>query len=156
MKVRGENAAALREALSACRFLQLPKYRKSVEPGFYVLTTNFLSHKAKVRRDTFLAALKAEGVQAFAYVPEGIQHWRRLQWKGYKVDHAVELSFTHWHKPARRAMQRMADAFLKVEDQIESLREYEAAQDESTGDGTQRTLGEARRAAASYGRGKGR
>jgi dTDP-4-amino-4,6-dideoxygalactose transaminase len=184
VKVRGENAAALREALSACRFLQLPKYRKGVEPGFYVLTTNFLSHKAKVRRDTFLAALKAEGVQAFAYVPEGIQHWRRLQWKGYKgpaahwqgqlrraridygarplpncdykVDHAVELSFIQWHKPARRAMQRMADAFLKVEDQIESLREYEAAQDESTGDATQRTLGEARRAAASYGRVKGR
>ena len=137
-----------------------------------------------MRRDTFLAALKAEGVQAFAYVPEGIQHWRRLQWKGYKgpaahwqgqlrraridygarplpncdykVDHAVELSFIQWHKPARRAMQRMADAFLKVEDQIESLREYEAAQDESTGDATQRTLGEARRAAASYGRVKGR
>ena len=54
------------------------------------------------------------------------------------------------------AMQRVADAFLKVEDQIESLREYEAAQDESTGDATQRTLGEARRAAASYGRVKGR
>ena len=53
-------------------------------------------------------------------------------------------------------MQRMADAFLKVEDQIESLREYEAAQDDHTADGTERTLGEARRAAASYRRGRGR
>jgi hypothetical protein len=62
----------------------------------------------------------------------------------------------------------MADVFLKVEDQIESLREYErefdragdrkdeAAQDERTGAGTERALGEARRAAASYQRGKGR
>jgi hypothetical protein len=74
----------------------------------------------------------------------------------HKVDHALELSFTHWHKPARRAMQRMADAFLKVEDQIEVLREFEAHQDESKRDGTQRTLGEARRAAASYRRGKKR
>ena len=194
--VRGENAAVFREAVSACRFMRIPKYRKGVEPGFYVLTTNFLSEKAGVRRETFLAALKAEGVQAFAYVPEGIQHWRRLRWKGYdgpvphwqgqlrrakidyssqplpncdyKVEHAVELSFTRWHKPARRAMRRMADVFLKVEDQIESLREYErefdragdrkdeAAQDERTGAGTERALGEARRAAASYQRGKGR
>ena len=53
-------------------------------------------------------------------------------------------------------MQRMADAFLKVEDQIEALREFEAQQDESTRDGTQRTLGEARRAAASHRRGKKR
>ena len=51
-------------------------------------------------------------------------------------------------------MQRMAEVFLKVEDQIESLREYEAAQDDHPGDGTERALGEARRAAASYRRGK--
>ncbi|HJP34298.1 MAG TPA: hypothetical protein QGF95_27440, partial [Candidatus Latescibacteria bacterium] len=152
------------------------------EPGFYMLTSNFLSDKAGVRRETFLAALKAEGVQAFAYVPEGIQHWRRLHWKNYrgptahwqgqlrrakidygaralpncdyKVDHAIELSFTHWHRPAKRAMQRMADAFLKVEDQIEALREYEAEKDDQTGDGTSRTLNEARRAATSYRRGR--
>ena len=182
VRVRGENAANLREALSACRFLQLPRYRKGTEPGFYMLTSNFLSDKAGVRRETFLAALKAEGVQAFAYVPEGIQHWRRLHWKNYrgptahwqgqlrrakidygaralpncdyKVDHAIELSFTHWHRPAKRAMQRMAEAFLKVEDQIEALREYEAEKDDQTGDGTTRTLSEARRAATSYRRGR--
>ena len=161
--------------------MQIPRDRKGVEPGYYMLTTNFLSEKAGVRRDTFLAALKAEGVQAFAYVPEGIQHWKRLHWKGYKgpsthwqgqlrraridydarelpntdykVDHAIELTFTRWHKPAAGAMQRMADAFLKVEDQIDALRQYEAQQAEQA-DGTSRTIGEAKRAASSFRRGK--
>ncbi len=181
VQVRGNNASIFREALGACRFMQLPPDRKGVEPGYYMLTTNFLSDKAGVSRDTFLAAVQAEGAQAFAYVPEGIQHWRRLHWKGYKgpsahwqgqlrrakidygarplpntdykVDHAIELTFTRWHKPAKAAMQRLADVFLKVEDQLDALREYEAQQAEQT-DGTNRALGEAKRAASSYRRGK--
>jgi hypothetical protein len=40
------------------------EYRKGVEPGFYVLTTNLLVEKAKVCRDTFLAALQAVGERA--------------------------------------------------------------------------------------------
>tara|TARA_B100000809_G_scaffold240153_1_gene262234 strand:- start:735 stop:2108 length:1374 start_codon:yes stop_codon:yes gene_type:complete len=181
VKVRGENAAIFRQALSACRFMKVPQDRKGVEAGYYMLTTNFLSEKAKVSRDTFLAAVKAEGVQAFAYIPEGIQHWRRLRWQGnkgpaahwqgqlrrakidygarplpncdYKVQHAIELSFTRWHKPAKGAMQRLAEVFLKVEDQIDALREYEAQQAEQA-DTTSRTLKEAQRAASSYRRGK--
>jgi dTDP-4-amino-4,6-dideoxygalactose transaminase len=177
VQVRGENAAMFREALGECRFTRVPRYKAHIDPGYYMLTTNFLQEKAGIRRDTFLAALQAEGVTAFAYVPEGIQHWKRLQWKGYrgpaahwqgqlrrakidygarplpncdyKVEHAVELSFTRWHRPAKKAMRRMADAFLKVESQLDALRDYEARQQEQA-DGTSRTLGEAKRAAASY------
>jgi len=47
----------------------------------------------------------------------------------------------------------MADVFLKVEDQIEPLREYERRR--SPGDGTEHARGEARRAAA-HQRGKKR
>jgi hypothetical protein len=72
----------------------------------------------------------------------------------YKVDHAIELSFTRWHKPAKKAMLRLADAFLKVEDQIDALRAYEAEQAAVAGDGPSRTMGEAKRAASSFRRGK--
>ena len=65
------------------------------------------------------------------------------------------VEFHPLHKLARTAMQRMADVFLRVEDQIEPLREYEATQDDRPGDGTERALGEARRAAA-HQRGKKR
>lgn len=177
VRVRGENAATLREALSACRCIELPRFTKNSTPGFYMLTMN-LKAGAGARRDTFLEAVKAEGVPAFAYVPESIHRWERLQWRNYKgpvphwqrqlkragidyasqdlpnTDHkvaqAIDLSFTRWHRPAKRAMQRLAQAFLKVEANLDALRDYEARKDQAAIVKANPALKEAKRAAASF------
>ncbi len=63
------------------------------------------------------------------------------------------FEFHPLHKPARPAMEQMADVFLKAEDQIEPLRD-EATQDDRPGTAPS-ARGEARRAAA-HQRGKKR
>jgi hypothetical protein len=96
-----------------------------------------------VSRDTFVKALKAEGLGAFNYVPAPITQWKRMNcgWfkhlprnyhkvetpnAQYKVDHAIEISF-NWYRPARKAMQQIADIFYKVESQLDALREHEGS-----------------------------
>ena len=51
---------------------------------------------------------------------------RKLASSGPSMFTHCRVEFHPLHKPARPAMQRMADVFLKAEDQIEPFREYEA------------------------------
>ena len=153
VKARQQNADTFREALADCEIVRLPRYKKGVLPGYHMLTMNFRPEKAGVRRDTFLKALAAEGVRAFAYVPSSIHTWKRVHWKGYrgpvphwmagleraktdyasaslpntgyKIEHAVEMGWNGYCRPDARGMRRMARAFLKVQDNLEALREWE-------------------------------
>lgn len=178
VKVRQENAAIFRAAMQDCEVVQLPKYRQGFAPSYYILTMNFLPEQAGVRRETFSRALAAEGVKAWPYVPASIHRWRRLQWKGYqgpvplwrealkragtdygaqnlpnsdyKVAHALEIGWTSFCRPDRRGMQRMAEAFLKVQDHLAELRAWEEEQDAGQQEQESEVIDAARRAAAAY------
>ncbi|MFH1567335.1 MAG: DegT/DnrJ/EryC1/StrS family aminotransferase [Gemmatimonadota bacterium] len=157
VKARQQNAAVFREALADCAIVELPQYRQGVLPGYHMLTMNFRSGKAGIRRDTFLAALRAEGVGAFAYVPSAIPTWKRLHWQGYegpvpfwleglkrakvdysrvelphaehKIAHGVEMGWNNYFRPDAAGMRRMARAFLKVQDNLGALREWQDDED---------------------------
>jgi len=154
---RQKNAEVFRAGLADCEIVRLPRYRKGVLPGYHMLTMNFRPEKAGVRRDTFLAALRAEGVGAFAYVPSPIHTWKRLYWKGYKgpvphwlagleragtdygkvslpnaqhkIDCAVEMGWNNYFRPDAAGMRRMARAFVKVQDNLAGLAAWEREQD---------------------------
>ncbi|MFH1572263.1 MAG: DegT/DnrJ/EryC1/StrS family aminotransferase, partial [Gemmatimonadota bacterium] len=179
VKARQQNAEVFREGLAGCEIVRLPRYRKGVLPGYHMLTMNFRPDQAGVRRDTFLSALRAEGVGAFAYVPSSIHTWKRLDWKGYrgpvphwlaaleragtdyasaslpnaehKIATAVEMGWNNHFRPDAAGMRRMARAFMKVQDNLEALRQWEARRLEG---GTEESsvIRAARTAAASYSR----
>ena len=160
-KLDRENAAReanyhlLKEYLADAPYLSFPKYPKSSEPVFHLVTMNFDRKRAGISRDTYAKALQAEGWHAFAYIPAPITDWKRLQWKGYKgprilwmdnlerhgydpslyevpncrwkVDHSLETAF-NYVRPAKKMMQRIAEIVQKVDASIDSLRRWEADQ----------------------------
>ena len=178
IEARQENVAIFREGLQDCEVIRLPNYRKGFEPSYYILTMNFLPKKAGVRRETFSRALAAEGVNSWPYVPESIHRWSRLQWKGYKgpvplwldnlkraktdyaaqslpnadhkVAHALEIGWTSLFRRDVRSMKRMARAFLKVQDGLDELREWEEREDAKRRKEESRVVKAAKRAAAAY------
>jgi len=178
VKVRQENAAVFREAVQDCEIVRLPRYRKGFEPSYHMLTMNFRPEKAGIRRETFSRALAAEGANAWPYVPESIHRWRRLQWKNYdgpvpfwldslkkartryaaqdlphcehKIARALEMGWNNFFRPDPRGMRRTAEAFLKVQDNLTALQEYEEQEDAREKKKESRIIGAAKRAAASY------
>jgi hypothetical protein len=125
-----------------------------VKPVFHLLTMNFDPVAAGVSRDTFAAAIKAEGMLAFGYVPSPIPDWPRLHWQDYrgprvswlssleaaKVDYrGMALPNCRWRvansietrfdyvDPNEAMINRMAEIIHKVESNIGALRDYERA-----------------------------
>ncbi len=154
VKNRRRNVDHVRNLMKDCRFIQFPDYGTDSRPSYHMVTMNFLAEEAGVSRDTFVSALRAEGLGAFHYIPSPIPAWRRMNWRGYKgprttwldslrragvdyakvgvpncrykVDHAIEMGF-NYYKPAKNAMVRIAGIFHKVEENIEALRKHEKA-----------------------------
>jgi dTDP-4-amino-4,6-dideoxygalactose transaminase len=175
---RQENVAMFRQAMANCEVVEFPNYPAGHQPAYHMLTMNFDAKKAGVRRDTFLKALNAEGVKAFAYVPAPIHKWRRLQWENYqgpvpfwlanlsvseinyaelplpnsdyKVEHAIELGWNEFYEPDPESMQRLAAAFLKVQDNLAALQAYERELETQETTDTDQIIGAAKRAAAAY------
>ncbi|MCF3650948.1 DegT/DnrJ/EryC1/StrS family aminotransferase [Synoicihabitans lomoniglobus] len=149
---RRRHAARLRERIAGARFVRLPNYETGVKPVYHLCSMTFDADAAGVTRDTFVAALKAEGLLAFGYVPSPIPDWPRLHWQDYRgprvawastleaagvdyrnmdlpncrwrVAHAIETRFD-FVDPQDDSVDRMAEIILKVESQIEALREHE-------------------------------
>ncbi|HRI82909.1 MAG TPA: DegT/DnrJ/EryC1/StrS family aminotransferase [Opitutaceae bacterium] len=149
---RRRHAALFREQLAGAQFLRLPDYAPGVKPVYHLLTMNFDSEAAGVSRNTFAAALKAEGMLAFGYVPAPIPDWARLHWQGYsgprvswlaalekagvdyrglalpncrhRVANSIETRFDFIDDRADMVM-RMAEVVHKVEANIGALRDYE-------------------------------
>jgi dTDP-4-amino-4,6-dideoxygalactose transaminase len=152
---RRANVDTLRENLEASRFLALPNYPKSSRPAFHLLTMNFDARRAGVSRNTFVAALKAEGLPVFPYVPAPIPDWHRLHWKDYqgprilwmdalkrngvdyskvkipncrrKITNSIEMGF-NFTRLAPKQMARFAEIVQKVEANIDALRTWEKDQ----------------------------
>ena len=113
---------------------------------------NFDAAAAGVSRDTFAAALKTEGMLAFGYVPAPIPDWKRLHWQGYegprvnwlqaleragvdyrgmalpncrhRVANSIETRFD-FVDPQDEMVVRMVEIILKVEANIDALRDHE-------------------------------
>lgn len=149
---RRRHADLLRRHLAAGQFLKLPHYATGVKPSYHLLSFTLDSEAAGVTRDTFAAALKAEGLNMIGYVPSPISDWPRLHWQDYRgprvswlsaletakvdyrnqplpntrwrVDNALETGFD-MISPNEPMIARMAEIILKVEANIEALRDHE-------------------------------
>jgi len=152
---RQENVRILREFLADCWLVRFPRYRTGDLPSYHMLTMNFQAERAGVTRQTFVKALGAEGVSIGHYVPSPIPTWRRMNWQGYrgpkvmwmknlrrlKVDYrrarlrncerkiacSLEMGF-NFIRVSRPTMERIADAFYRVQEHIDELRAWERRQ----------------------------
>lgn len=152
---RRRHADLLRAKLAGAKFLRMPDYAPGVKPVFHLMSFNFDPEAAGVTRDTFAAAMKAEGMLAFGYVPSPIPDWPRLHWQDYrgprvswlsalaaaKVDYrGMALPHCRWRvansietrfdyvDPSEPMVDRIAEIIHKVEANIGALRDYERAQ----------------------------
>jgi dTDP-4-amino-4,6-dideoxygalactose transaminase len=152
LESRRRHADLLRSLLSEGKYLKLPNYAPGTKPSYHLLSFTFDSEAAGISRDTFAAALKAEGLNAIGYVPSPISDWPRLHWQGYRgprvswlssleaagvdyrnlplpnarwrVNNALETGFD-MVAPNEPMIERMAEIILKVEANIAELREHE-------------------------------
>ncbi len=149
---RRRHADIMRRHLAGAKYIRLPRYAADVKPAYHFFTFTFDSAAAGITRDTFAAALRAEGMRASGYVPSVIPDWKRLRWQDYagprvswlstlqaagvdyrnmplpnarwRVDHAIETGFD-FIAPSEPMIERMAEIILKAEANIDALREHE-------------------------------
>lgn len=153
---RRRNVAALKKALRGATCISFPRYGADVEPGYYTLSMNFQAEAAGIRRETYLKALAAEGLEVGGYVPSPIPHWERMRTRGYKgpktlwtkhlqaakVDYrreaypgteekiakALDMEW-NYIKSVPGRMKRLASIFLRIEENLPALRDWERRQD---------------------------
>lgn len=154
---RQANQTCLVELLSGVGSVAFPRYPEGDVPALHMLTMRFDPQHAGISKQTYLAALRAEGVPAFAYVSEPLHLLERLRpdtraprvmwtenlarhgvdYRGLelpgvedKVAHSIELSWNYIEEdPA--TMAELADGFAKVEQNLDALRAYERRRDEA-------------------------
>ena len=76
---RRRNADRFRAGIDQLSFVRAPKYAVDDKPSYHMLTLNYQSEAAPITRESYIAALKAEGVPVFSYVPSAIPSWPRIQ-----------------------------------------------------------------------------
>lgn len=150
---RRANVTALLSLIAGVESVAVPQYHHQDECVFHMLTFNFSPETAELSRDTYLRALQAEGVKALTYVQSALHHSPRLspQWDGPRVmwtetirasgldptqaelpgcDRKVARSLEiPWNIPIvdEALMGEIADAFVKVEENLDLLRKHERA-----------------------------
>lgn len=152
-RCRREHAHRFLDAIADLDFVRVPEPRPGDEGVYYMLTLNFDAERAGVSRDTFLAALQAEGVPAVTYVDKSLHRSPRLSpdWSGprvmwtqtlrqagvnpnlaqlpgceAKVAHSIEIPWTS-AAPEHELIDSIAGAFLKVAGQLDALRAHARA-----------------------------
>ena len=153
---RRRNVARLRKLIEDCTAVSFPDCPADVKPGYYTLSMNFAAEAAGIRRETYLKALAAEGLEVGGYVPSPIPHWERMRTRGYKgpttlwTKHlkAAGVNYRSENFPGAAAkiaksldmewnyiknvpgrMEKLASIFLKLEEQLPALRDWERRQD---------------------------
>ncbi len=149
---RRRNVARLRKLLANSECVTFPRYANGELPGYYTLSMNF-NEACGVKRETFVKAMAAEGLELGSYVPSPIPHWERLRTRGYrgpktiwtqhlkdagvdyrseqypgceeKIAQSMDMDWNYIENVAGR-MEKLADIFLKVEENLPELREWEA------------------------------
>jgi dTDP-4-amino-4,6-dideoxygalactose transaminase len=147
---RIQNRAWFVEAIDGVGAVSVPEYPDG-EPVYHMVSLNFVAEHAGISKQTYLAALQAEGVPAFSYIDVPLHRLERLRpgteaprtmWAerlarsgmdyaalelpgcDAKVERSFEMSW-NWIDTDREAMNRLAAAFIKVEEQLDALRAYE-------------------------------
>lgn len=148
---RTRNRDALVEMLSGIGSVSAPAYPDGDDPVYHIVSLNFVPEHAEISKETYLAALRAEGAPAFGYVETPLHQLERLRvdtraprvmWTDrlsrsgidyatlelpgcdHKVSRSIEMSW-NWIDDDPDAMRRIADCFEKVEAQLPRLREHE-------------------------------
>jgi dTDP-4-amino-4,6-dideoxygalactose transaminase len=147
---RTQNRSWFVEAIEGVQSVSVPEYPDG-DPVYHMVSLNFRAEHAGISKQTYLAALKAEGVGAFSYIEVPLHRLERLRpgtgaprtmfaerleraGMDYaalelpgcdaKVERSFEMSW-NWIDEDREAMSRLAAAFIKVEEQLDALRSYE-------------------------------
>ncbi|HET6507833.1 MAG TPA: aminotransferase class I/II-fold pyridoxal phosphate-dependent enzyme [Baekduia sp.] len=148
---RRRNASALFAALDGVGSVSWPSHDAQDECVYHMVTLNFDAEHAGVSRDTYLAALNAEGVPAVAYVANGLHRSPRLSpsydgprvmWTetlrragvdpnaaelpgcDEKVARSIEIPWNHFEDDPE-SMASLARAFAKLEEGLDHLRRHE-------------------------------
>ena len=152
---RRANVALLRTALAGSKCVTFPHYAKGCEPSYHMVTCNFDAEAAGVSRETYARAVSAEGFGLFTYITQLIPDFPRINWQGYggppapwlrwlkdaktdyrklrfpgaeaKMAQELEFGFNFIRRDPKR-MRAIADCFLKVEENLDALRDWERAQ----------------------------
>ena len=152
---RRQNVSMFREQMQGVQVVTFPEYPAGDDPVYHMLTMNFAADYAGLKKSTFFAAMGAEGVGCFQYVPSPIPTWPRLHWQTYagpkvmwteplrqsgvdyravsvpncerKIAQSVEMGW-NYVEPSEAKMQQLASAFHKVESNLDALREWEKSQ----------------------------
>jgi dTDP-4-amino-4,6-dideoxygalactose transaminase len=155
-KLDDENGARLRNRdrlvglLADVPSVSAPTYPED-DPVYYMVSLNFEPEHAGISKQTYLAALQAEGAPAFSYIDTPLHRLDRLRadtaapptmWADrlrrsgidyaalelpgceHKVARSFEMTWS-WIDDDAAAMQRLADCFVKVEERLDDLRAYE-------------------------------
>jgi dTDP-4-amino-4,6-dideoxygalactose transaminase len=152
---RTRNRDALVDMLAELPSISAPTYDPEDEPVYHMVTLNFVPEHAGISKQTYIAALRAEGVPVFGYIVTPLHRLERLRadtkaprvmWSDrlarsgidyaaldlpgcdHKVERSMEMSW-NWIDDDPQAMRRIADCFEKVEAQLPRLREYERSND---------------------------
>jgi dTDP-4-amino-4,6-dideoxygalactose transaminase len=148
---RRQAARAFRERLAGCDSISFPNYPDGDDPSYHLITMSYVADHAGVRKETYTKALNAEGINIFSYVPSPIPLWPRMQWQTYsgprvmwsdnlkrhgadytgidlpgcdkRIETSLEMSWNFLDGTAE--VERIADAILKVEGQLDVLRNWE-------------------------------
>ena len=148
---RRRAARRFRDLLANCRSISFPDYPDGDSPSYHLITMSFVADHARVRKETYIKALNAEGINIFSYVPSPIPRWPRMQWQTYsgprvmwsenlrrhgvnydeaalpgcdeRIETSLEMSWNFLDGTAE--VERIADAILKVEAQLDALRDWE-------------------------------
>ncbi|MGA8353901.1 MAG: DegT/DnrJ/EryC1/StrS family aminotransferase [Solirubrobacteraceae bacterium] len=148
---RARNRALLLEAIAGVASVAAPVYCDQDAPVFHMVSLNFIPEHAGISKQTYLAALQAEGVPIFNYVATPLHRLGRLRgdttapkvmWSERirragidyaaldlpgcerKVERSVEILW-NWIEEDPGAMRKLADCFIKVEEHLDELRAYE-------------------------------
>ena len=156
---RRRNVAMLQKLLKGCSSISFPKYSADVNPGYYTLSVNFDAEAAGIRRATYFKALVAEGLEVGGYVPAPIPHWERMRTRGYtgptnlwtrhlkaagvnyrreefpgaaeKIAKSIDMDWNYFKYVPDR-MKKLASIFLRLEENLPALRDWERRQDRGT------------------------
>ncbi|MGA8355221.1 MAG: DegT/DnrJ/EryC1/StrS family aminotransferase [Solirubrobacteraceae bacterium] len=154
--MRAKNRNRLVELLAGVTSVSTPQTPAGDYTTYWMLPFNFQSEVAGISKSTYLKALQAEGVPVIEYMPTPLHELDRLSpqtraprvmWtetlrralaSGSKIDddlpgceEKVRRGFEmmwHYITPAEEAMQSMANAFCKVEEQLPALRDFERSE----------------------------
>jgi dTDP-4-amino-4,6-dideoxygalactose transaminase len=148
---RRTNLATLTRGLQGVGSVSFPDYPSADVRAPHIATMSFSPDRAGVNKATYLAALRAEGVPAFEYVRTPLHKLARLRpdtraprvmwtenlhrhgvdYRGLelpgvatRVATAIELSWNYIVEDPR-TMSELIEAFVKVDERLDDLREHE-------------------------------